>query len=36
MPAAIRGAKQFITDAIREALPLGAGHGPANPMHGWS
>ncbi len=31
---AIRGAKTFVTAAIRAALPLGAGHGPANPMHG--
>ena len=32
--AAVRQAKAFITAAIREALPLGRGHGPANPMHG--
>lgn len=25
-------AKQFVTAAIREGLPLGRGHGPANPM----
>jgi len=25
--------KDFVTDAIREGLPLGRGHGPANPMH---
>ena len=31
--AAIRAAKTFITRAIEEALPLGGGHGPANPMH---
>jgi hydroxymethylpyrimidine/phosphomethylpyrimidine kinase len=31
---AIRGAKAFVTAAIRHALPLGRGHGPANPMHG--
>lgn len=30
---AIRAAKVFITLAITEALPLGHGHGPANPMH---
>ena len=30
---AIRDAKAFVTAAIREALPLGSGHGPANPMH---
>lgn len=30
---AIRDAKAFITAAIREALPLGSGHGPANPFH---
>ncbi len=33
VPQAIRDAKVFITGAIREALPLGSGHGPANPMH---
>jgi hydroxymethylpyrimidine/phosphomethylpyrimidine kinase len=32
---AIRDAKTFVTAAIREALPLGSGHGPANPMHTW-
>jgi hydroxymethylpyrimidine/phosphomethylpyrimidine kinase len=32
--AAIRDAKAFITRAIENALPLGRGHGPANPMHG--
>lgn len=26
-------AKEFVTAAIREGLPLGRGHGPANPMH---
>jgi hydroxymethylpyrimidine/phosphomethylpyrimidine kinase len=26
-------AKEFVTAAIREGLPLGQGHGPANPMH---
>lgn len=31
---AIRRAKVFIGAAIRAALPLGRGHGPANPMHG--
>lgn len=31
---AIRAAKEFITRAIEDALPLGHGHGPANPMHG--
>jgi hydroxymethylpyrimidine/phosphomethylpyrimidine kinase len=35
VPQAIRDAKLFITHAIRDALPLGSGHGPANPMHGW-
>jgi hydroxymethylpyrimidine/phosphomethylpyrimidine kinase len=29
---AIRDAKRFITAAIQEALPLGSGHGPANPL----
>ena len=33
VPQAIRDAKTFITEAIREALSLGSGHGPANPMH---
>lgn len=27
-------AKDFVTAAIREGLPLGGGSGPANPMHG--
>ncbi|MDR7556420.1 MAG: bifunctional hydroxymethylpyrimidine kinase/phosphomethylpyrimidine kinase [Armatimonadota bacterium] len=31
---AVRRAKTFVTAAIRAALPLGRGHGPANPMHG--
>jgi hydroxymethylpyrimidine/phosphomethylpyrimidine kinase len=30
---AIRSAKEFITRAIEEALPLGRGHGPANPLY---
>lgn len=30
---AVRTAKTFITAAIERALPLGGGHGPANPMH---
>jgi len=34
VPEAVRRAKTFITEAIREGLPLGKGHGPANPMHG--
>lgn len=29
-------AKEFVTAAIREGLPLGRGHGPANPMHSQS
>ncbi|HET7214160.1 MAG TPA: bifunctional hydroxymethylpyrimidine kinase/phosphomethylpyrimidine kinase [Terriglobia bacterium] len=29
-------AKDFVTAAIVEGLPLGRGHGPANPMHSWS
>jgi hydroxymethylpyrimidine/phosphomethylpyrimidine kinase len=36
VPAALRDAKAFITRAIETGLPLGAGHGPANPMHGFS
>jgi len=35
IPQAIRDAKAFVTGAIRNALPLGSGHGPANPMHTW-
>ncbi len=31
---AIRQAKAFIGESIRAALPIGHGHGPANPMHG--
>jgi hydroxymethylpyrimidine/phosphomethylpyrimidine kinase len=31
--AAVRAAKTFITGAIERALPLGGGHGPANPMY---
>ncbi len=31
VPEAVRRAKAFITEAIREGLPLGKGHGPANP-----
>ncbi len=34
VPDAVRAAKVFITQAIEAALPLGRGHGPANPMHG--
>jgi len=30
---AVRAAKAFVTSAIEAALPLGRGHGPANPMH---
>jgi hydroxymethylpyrimidine/phosphomethylpyrimidine kinase len=26
-------AKEFVTAAIHEGLPIGHGHGPANPMH---
>lgn len=29
--SAVRQAKEFVTAAIKEALPLGKGHGPANP-----
>jgi hydroxymethylpyrimidine/phosphomethylpyrimidine kinase len=31
---AVRQAKAFVTAAIQAGLPLGRGHGPANPMHG--
>jgi hydroxymethylpyrimidine/phosphomethylpyrimidine kinase len=34
--AAIRTAKTFITGAIEGSLPLGGGHGPANPMYRFS
>lgn len=34
--AAIRAAKTFITGAIEGSLPLGGGHGPANPMYRFS
>lgn len=36
VPDAVRAAKRFITRAIETALPLGRGHGPANPMHAGS
>ncbi len=29
----VAAAKQFVTSAIRGGMPLGKGHGPANPMH---
>jgi hydroxymethylpyrimidine/phosphomethylpyrimidine kinase len=32
-PAAIHAAKAFVTAAIQAALPLGDGHGPANPLY---
>ncbi len=35
VPEAVRAAKAFITRAIEAALPLGRGHGPANPMYAW-
>ncbi len=35
VPAAIYLAKAFIIRAVEEALPLGRGQGPANPMHAW-
>jgi hydroxymethylpyrimidine/phosphomethylpyrimidine kinase len=31
--AAIQAAKVFVTGAIERALPLGGGHGPANPLY---
>lgn len=34
LPAAVRRAKEFVTAAIREARPLGAGHGPVNHWRG--
>lgn len=36
LPAdAVVRAKRFVTTAIEGGLPLGRGHGPANPMAGW-
>lgn len=32
VPSAVESARGFITAAIKGALPLGSGHGPANPM----
>ncbi|MDQ7842318.1 MAG: bifunctional hydroxymethylpyrimidine kinase/phosphomethylpyrimidine kinase [Armatimonadota bacterium] len=32
---AVARAKRFVTLAIKGGLPLGRGHGPANPMAGW-
>jgi hydroxymethylpyrimidine/phosphomethylpyrimidine kinase len=34
LPAAVRGGKDFVTQAIRHALPLGEGIGPVDPL--WS
>ncbi len=36
LPAAVGRAKAFITEAIRSAAPLGAGHGPVNHWQGAS
>jgi len=33
VPDAIREAKTFVTRAIAGGIAVGAGHGPANPMH---
>ena len=33
VPEAIRNAKTFVTRAIEAGIAVGAGHGPANPMH---
>ncbi|MBI3469335.1 MAG: bifunctional hydroxymethylpyrimidine kinase/phosphomethylpyrimidine kinase [Planctomycetes bacterium] len=30
--ASVASAKEFVTEAIRSGLPIGKGHGPANPM----
>ena len=32
VPASVAVAKEFVTAAIRGGLPIGKGHGPANPM----
>jgi hydroxymethylpyrimidine/phosphomethylpyrimidine kinase len=32
VPTAVAIAKEFVTAAIKKGLPLGKGHGPANPM----
>jgi hydroxymethylpyrimidine kinase/phosphomethylpyrimidine kinase/thiamine-phosphate diphosphorylase len=34
LPEAVARAKEFITEAIRAALPLGSGHGPVNHWRG--
>ena len=34
LPEAVKKAKEYITKAIEEALPLGAGHGPTH--HFWA
>ncbi len=33
---AIRAAKAYLTEALRAAFPVGAGHGPVNHFHRWS
>lgn len=33
-PEAVRRAKDYITEAIRSAIPIGSGHGPANHLTG--
>jgi len=33
-PAAVRRAKEYITEAIKGGLPIGSGHGPTNHLTG--
>ncbi len=33
MPEAVKGAKEYVTGAIRYGLEVGKGYGPTN--HGW-
>ena len=35
VPEPIGDAKAYLTDALRHAFPLGAGHGPVNHLFGW-
>ncbi len=35
VPDAVRQAKDFVTEALRSASPIGSGHGPLNHFHRW-
>jgi hydroxymethylpyrimidine/phosphomethylpyrimidine kinase len=35
VPESVAAAKEFVAAAIQAGLPLGGGHGPANPMFSW-